>query len=436
MEPIAENMVMRKVTRRLIPFVFLLYIVASLDKVNVGFAKLEMNHLPWFSEAVYGFGAGIFFVGYFLFEVPSNLILQKVGARWWIARIMATWGIIAAAMMFVNSAAVFDGLRFMLGVAEAGFFPGLILYLTYWFTRSERAYIVGLLMLAVPVSGMIGGPVSGLLLQMNGVGGLQGWQWMFLLEGIPAVLLGVAVLAHLPNGPTSARWLSDTEKEWIQRRLEDDHALALAAQTNGPSLGSHRVAVLSLILISFAFNSSGYGISLWLPQIINGFGKLTSFQVGLLAAVPSAAGALCMVWSGAHSDRTRERKLHVAVSLFATATGLTVSAFLVHIPWIALTALSVANMGILATLGPFWALTTSVLPRSTAAAGIALINSLGNLGGFAGPFAVGWIKGRTHGYQYPLLCLAAMACFGGLVALSLRLPALRHAGASKRTEDT
>jgi MFS family permease len=420
MDDVSERALLRKVTLRLIPFLFILYIIAFLDRVNVGFAKLQMNSLPWFSEAVYGMGAGIFFIGYFLFEVPSNLILEKVGARWWIARIMVVWGLIASAMMFTSNPPVFYTLRFLLGAAEAGFFPGIILYLTYWLTADERARIVGLFMTAIPISSIIGGPLSGKLLQMNGLGGLPGWQWLFLLEGIPAVLMGFVVLAYLPDGPAHARWLSPDERDHIKQRLDaehsakQDHALfTLRSVMATPT-------VWQLCLIYFTIAAAGYGITLWLPQITSGFGKLTSFQVGLLTTIPSIAATFSLVINGAHSDRTGERKLHVAFPLFAAMVGLIISAYFPQVPWLALLALSVASMGLTGTLGPFWAMPTAMLSRTAAAAGIALISSMGNLGGFVGPYMVGWIKERTHNYQYGLISLAAMALVGGLVALTLR----------------
>ena len=416
-----DDKLSRKLVLRLIPFLFLLYVVATIDRTNVSFAKLQMNQLPWWSETVYGLGAGIFFIGYFIFEVPSNLILERVGARWWIARIMITWGMIAAAMMFTTSAPMFYLLRFLLGVAEAGFFPGMILYMTYWFTRAERGKIVALLMLASPASGILGGPISGLLLQLNGVGGLKGWQWLFLLEGIPAMLLGLVVLAYLPNSPEGARWLSADEKGAIAQRLTTDQE-----QSKAPSRFRFSV-VLPFFLIYFMLNVAGYGVSMWLPQIIAGFGKLAPFQVGLLSVIPSIAGAVSMLVSGWHSDRTGERKMHVSIGLLLTTVGLIVSSQFSTVPWLALAALSLANMGTSAAIGPFWALSTSRLSRTAAAGGIALINSFGNIGGFVGPFAVGWIKNRTHSFEYPLLTLAATACVGGLIAASLRTGRVRDA---------
>lgn len=420
MDEVAERALLGKVTKRLIPFLFLLYIIAFLDRVNVSFAKLPMNPLPWFNEAVYGLGAGIFFLGYFLFEIPSNLILEKVGARRWIARIMVTWGLIASAMLFTNSASVFYTLRFLLGAAEAGFFPGIILYLTYWFTAAERARIVGLFMAAIPIAGIVGGPLSGMLLQMNGLGGLQGWQWLFLLEGIPAVLMGCVVWTYLPDRPTQAPWLLQEEKDHIERRLDAEHTARESHALVTLRGAMATPTVWWLCLVYFTIAAAGYGITLWMPQIISGFGKLTSFQVGLLTAIPSIAATISLVVNGAHSDRIGERKLHVAFPLFAAMGGLMVSAYFPQIPWLALPALSVASMGITGTLGPFWAMPTAMLSRTAAAAGIALISSMGNLGGFVGPYMVGWIKQRTHNDLYALLSLAGMALLGGLVALTLR----------------
>lgn len=416
MRPDRQSTISQQATRRLLPFLFLLYVVAMLDRASVGYAKLQMNPLPWMSEAVFGLGAGIFFVGYFIFEVPSNLILQRVGARLWIARIMMTWGVIAAAMMFANSVASFYGLRFLLGVAEAGFFPGIILYLTYWYSPLERAKIVGLLMLAVPVSGIVGGPLAGLLMLMDGKFGLHGWQWLFVLEGVPAVILGFVVLAYLPNGPKDAHWLTEEDRAQHAVEVEPD----TSGGPSGQKVSSVVLPVVMMVLIYFCLNVAGYGTSFWLPQLISDFGKLSTLQVGLLTAIPSIAGAICMVIAGMHSDRTGERKYHVAASLSATSAGLCLTSQFTHVPTVALAGLCLANMGILATLGPFWAMVTTMLSRKGAAGGIALINSLGNLGGFAGPFAVGWVKIRTNSFQYPLLALAGTAFVGVLIALSLR----------------
>jgi ACS family tartrate transporter-like MFS transporter len=414
--------VLRKATWRLIPFLFLLYVVAYLDRVNVGFAALQMNDALGFNAAVYGFGAGIFFLGYFLFEIPSNLILQRVGARYWIARIMVSWGIVAVAMALVRDERTFYFLRFLLGVAEAGFFPGIILYLTYWFPTEQRARTVALFMTAVAISGVVGGPISGLLLSMHGFGGLEGWHWLFLLEGLPAIVLGVVVLFYLPDGPRHARWLSAEEQEWLVARLaRDEQARAPAAgHTLRAALTSPRIWLLCLMYMCMVVGNYGYGF--WLPQIIEGFGQLTDFQIGVLSALPYLVAAVGMVIIARHSDRTGERRWHVALSLIAAALGLALSGLL-QWPPLAMLALALAALGITGSYGPFWSLPTAILSGTGAAGGIALINSVGNLGGFFGPYLVGYVKNVTQSFTGGLLVLAAIVLVGSALALLTR-PAL------------
>src|SRR5262245_40960376 len=291
---ISEQALLSKVTRRLIPFMFLLYIVSYLDRINVGFAALQLNEALKFDPAVFGLGAGIFFVGYFLFEVPSNLIMQRLGARIWIARILVTWGVISSSMMFLNGRAIFYVLRFLLGVAEAGFFPGMILYLTYWFPAEARGRAIARFMTATAIAGVIGGPVSGLLLRMHGYAGLAGWQWLFLIEGIPAVLLGFVTLAYLPEGPKAAAWLTDEEKNWIALRLqhEREQARDRVHHTLGEALRSVRVWTLAFIY--FAVIMSFYGISLWLPQIVKSYSGMSDVLVGFVSAIPYIAASIGM----------------------------------------------------------------------------------------------------------------------------------------------
>ncbi len=325
---VSEHALLSKITRRLIPYMFLLYIVSYLDRINVGFAALQLNETLNFDPAVFGLGAGIFFIGYFIFEVPSNLIMERVGARIWIARILVTWGIISCAMMFVNGRLTFYVLRFLLGVAEAGFFPGMILYLTYWFPREVRGRAIARFMTATPIAGVIGGPISGVLLQMDGAAGLGGWQWLFLIEGLPAVILGFVTLSVLPDGPNDASWLTTDEKEWIAARLSRERAEILrhGHHTLRAALGSRRVWTLAVIY--FAVIMSFYGISLWLPQIVQASSGMSDVMVGFVSAVPYAAASIGMVIVGKHSDRTRERRWHVAISAFAAAGGLIAAALL------------------------------------------------------------------------------------------------------------
>jgi ACS family tartrate transporter-like MFS transporter len=334
MAAVSERAVLERVTRRLIPFLFVLYIVSYLDRVNVGFAALQMNQDLGFSAAVYGFGAGIFFVGYFLFEVPSNLILQRVGARLWIARIMITWGLVASAMMFIRDANSFYMVRFLLGVAEAGFFPGIVLYLTYWFPAAERAHTTALFMTATAVAGAIGGPISGALLSLHSIGGLAGWQWLFLLEGVPAMLLGFAVLVYLPDRPTHAAWLAPGERAWLSDRLAREGAATHVAGSLRAGLLSGPVWLFALLYLLLVMGV--YGLSLWLPQIVAGFGRLNDFQIGLISAVPYLIAAVVMVRVAAHSDRVQERRWHVGVALLVGAAGLALSAFLEPTPLLAL----------------------------------------------------------------------------------------------------
>src|SRR5437867_3310470 len=383
---ISEPALYAKLTRRLIPFMFMLYIVSYLDRINVGFAALQLNAALNFDPAVFGFGAGIFFIGYFIFEIPSNLVMQRVGARLWMARILVTWGLISSATMFVNSAFTFYVLRFLLGAAEAGFFPGMILYLTYWFPLEARGRAIARFMTATAMAGVVGGPLSGALLGMNGTAGLAGWQWLFLMEGLPAVILGFVVFAILPDRPQDARWLTAAEKAWIVSRLEQEReAKRDRAATVKEAIGSGRVWMLAFIY--FAVIMSFYGVSLWLPQIVRSFSGMSHLLVGFVSAIPYMAASLGMVIIGKSSDRRAERRWHIAFSAFAAAAGLIVAAFF-KTPAIELAALSFAAIGIWGTLGPFWAMSTESLRGTGAAAGIALINSFGNLGGFLGPYLV------------------------------------------------
>jgi ACS family tartrate transporter-like MFS transporter len=417
---------MAKVTRRLIPFLFVLYIVAFLDRVNVGFAALQMKADLGFSDAVYGLGAGIFFIGYFVFEVPSNLILERVGPRWWIARIMISWGVISSCMMFVRGEAAFHALRFLLGVAEAGFFPGMILYLTYWFPAAERARAVALFMTATAMAGVVGAPISGALLEMDGIAGLAGWQWLFLLEGLPAVALGFVVLAVLTDRPEHARWLEPREREWLAALLAAERAAVAGRHGTGLWRAFAQRRVWSLCLLYFALILGIYGVSLWLPQIVAGLARMSELAVGLVTAIPYLVASVGMVLVGAHSDRSGERRWHIALPACLGALGLAASAGTDH-PALALAGLSLAALGIWSALGPFWTLPPSFLAGSGAAAGIALINSVGNLGGFVGPYALGLLKQATGDFRAGLLLLALSLLV--VATLALRLPRAPRAAA-------
>jgi ACS family tartrate transporter-like MFS transporter len=415
-----ERRTLRAVSLRLIPFLFVLYVVSFLDRVNVGFAALEMNRDLGLSPAVYGFGAGIFFIGYSLFEVPSNLILARVGARRWIARIMITWGLIAAGMMFVRGPLSFYVLRFVLGIAEAGFFPGIIFYLSEWFPADARARAVARFMTAIPVSAVIGGPVSGALLGLSGRLGLAGWQWLFLLEGLPAVLLGVAVLRYLPDRPDEAAWLPPEQRTWLIERLRTERETCIERHglTVIRALSTGVVWQMGLLVfLSISFGQ--YALALWLPQIVRGFSGLTNLQVGFVSAIPNLVAVVAMVIVAAHSDRTGERCLHIAAASAAAVSGF-VGCALVQSPVLAVMFLSLAAAGTLSAHGPFWPLPSKFLTGAAAAGGIALINSLANLSGFAGPYAIGLLNGSSGNFRSGLLLLAFVPLMGMVLALRLR----------------
>jgi D-galactonate transporter len=412
-----EEATYRKVAWRLTPLLMLCYVVAYLDRVNVGFAKLQMTTDLGLSDAVYGFGAGIFFVGYFLFEIPSNVILHKVGARVWIARIMASWGVISMLTMFVTTPTMFYVMRFLLGLAEAGFFPGIILYLTYWYPAHRRGRMTTWFMTAIALSGVIGGPVSGYILKtFNGVNGWHGWQWLFLLEGIPSVLVGVWVFLRLDDRISKAKWLTEDERQLLERNIATEDATKHDMPI-GKVLSSPRVWLMSLIYFSFVMGL--YGVSFWLPTIIKATGVTDALAIGLLSAIPFAAAVVAMVLVARSADHMRERRWHIALPALAGAIGLVLSVIWAHNTLLAMTALTLATMGILTTLPLFWSLPTAFLAGTGAAAGIAMINSLGNLAGFLSPYAVGWLKQVTGANDSGMYLLAACMIMGGLLALSV-----------------
>jgi len=408
----------RRLTWRLVPFLFLLYIVAYLDRINVGFAALQMQQQLAFTDAVYGLGAGMFFAGYFCFQVPSNLVLQRVGARRWIASLMMVWGVISAAMVFVGGPRSFYALRFLLGAAEAGFFPGVIFYLKNWFPVGARARTVARFMTAAPLSGVVGGPVSGALLGLHLTAGLAGWQWMFLLEGIPAVLLGAVALVYLVDRPEEAAWLSGEEREWLLAtlRLEREEVFVESGTFSALTMGR----VWMLALVYFGLNTVSYGVSLWLPKLIKSLSGVSNFTVGVLSAIPYVAAALAMVVVGLHSDRSGERRWHTAVPAVAGALALSAAAYSTSVgPAIVL--ISVAVLGVFSMMGPFWAMPTSFLSGTAAAAGIAVINSIGNLGGFVGPYLIGLVRTSTGQFKGGLLLVSAALAMSGMVVLMVRV---------------
>jgi len=408
-----------KVGWRLLPFLLLLYVVAWLDRVNIGFAALQMNADMGFSNTVYGFGAGVFFIGYALFEVPSNLILARVGARLWIARIMVTWGIVSVAMMFISGPTSFYVLRFLLGVAEAGFLPGIIYYLGNWYPAKDRARAVSWFMLAIPLSTVVGGPLAGFILQLDGWHGLHGWQWLFLLEGVPAVILGFVVLGYLTDSPEKAEWLEPEERRWLAERMAGEQRAAHAKHSVGLAAALVHPTVWLLGLILFACQTGSYGLTLWIPQIVRGLSGLSDFAVSMISALPYVAAAIGMVAIGASSDRTGERFLHIAIPCAIGGLGFIASAYLTS-PVPALIALAIAAVGDLSTRGPFWSLPTRFLTGSAAAAGIALINTMASIGGFVGPYAVGFVREQTGGFAGGLVFLAVLLLLAAGAALALR----------------
>jgi len=413
-----------KVTRRIVPFLIVCYFVAYLDRVNVSFAALAMNQDLGLSQTAFGLGAGIFFIAYFIFEVPSNLLLERFGARKWIARIMLSWGILSGAMAFIPAIAHTTGLgnentfyllRVLLGAAEAGFFPGIIFYLTLWFPAQYRARIVGYFMAAIPLSTVIGAPISGALLYLHGGLGLAGWQWLFILEAVPAIILAGVVFFYLTDWPADAVWLAPDERTWLAGRLELERRERQAVRDYSVRQSLVDPRVLGLSLVYFGAVATNYGLSFFLPQIVKAFG-LNVFLTTLVSAAPYAVGVIGMVWWGRRSDRVVERRFHAAFPLFVAAAGIALSTAL-DSPTLKMLSLCVAGFGIFANLPVFWTLPTAFLSGAAAAAGIAVINSIGNLAGFAGPFAMGWIKDHTGSYAGGLLLLAAL----GIIAMGILL---------------
>jgi len=410
-----ESAVVTRLTLRLMPFLFLLYIVAYLDRINVGFAALQMQQQLHFNDAVYGLGAGIFFAGYFVFQLPSNLILVRVGPRRWIAVIMVLWGIVSSSMLLVHTRDGFYTLRFLLGATEAGFFPGMILYLKTWFPASARARAVAFFMTAAPLSGVVGGPVSGAILGLHNLHGLAGWQWLFLLEGIPAIILGAVVFVVLTDQPEQATWLTEDQREWLVRTLQREHERVAATQTDWFNVFSSRRMWL-LTVVYFSLNTCTYGVSLWLPKVIRSVSGMSDFRLGVLSTVPYIAAAITMVLVGLDSDHTGERRWHVAASAFTGAAGLFGAAASTSLVGIVI-GLSLAMMAVFSMMGPFWAIPSSFLTGTAAAAGIAMINSFGNLGGFCGPYVIGLGRNSTGEFKGGLLFLGAALVLSGCAAL-------------------
>lgn len=403
-----ERRTTRKVLWRIIPLIFTLYVVSYIDRANIGYAALQMNHELALTSGAFGFAAGVFFIGYFLFEVPSNLALARFGARVWIARILISWGFVAAASAFVHSAIQLYLCRFLLGVAEAGFFPGIIIYLTYWFRAKDQAVSVALFTAAIPVSYLIGAPLSTWIMDNVAGLGLSGWRWMLLLEGIPAILGGVACYLLLTDKPEDAAWLTDEEKNWLAAELAEEQQQHPHVRTLSTWHAICDPKVLILALIYFVYQAGSLGVGYWMPQIIAGSsGHLSNFQIGLISIAPYAIATVAMVLWSVHSDRTGERQLHAALPLLAAAAALATTG-LTHSPVSGLLLISIALAGLYAFKSPFWSLPGLFLSRTTAAVSIAAINSIGNLGGFVGPYLVGVVKQSTGNALSGLLFLSVL----------------------------
>ena len=412
-----EKRTLRKITWRIVPFIMILYLIAYIDRVNIGFAAITMKEDLGFTASILGFGAGIFFLGYFLFEVPSNIILHKVGARIWIARVMVTWGIIAGGMAFVESSTSFYVMRFLLGGAEAGFFPGIILYLSYWFPARNRAGVIALFMAAAPIATAIGSPISAALLEMHGIMGLAGWQWMFLIEAIPAVILGVVVFFYMTDRPEKAAWLKPDEREWLVKTMQAEDANKGGEQHHSILHGLANPRVLALALIYFGTSAGLYTLGIWAPQIIKELG-VSSMTVGLLNAIPPIISVVAMILWSRHSDKTNERTWHVALACLTAAVGLAIAASTGSMFGL-IAALTIVNVGICCSKPPLWSMPTMFLSGAAAATGIATINSIGNLGGFAGPAMIGWVKDQTGSFAGGLYFVAGLLILSTVLTLVL-----------------
>jgi ACS family tartrate transporter-like MFS transporter len=411
-----------KISWRLIPYIFILYILAYLDRVNVGFAAVEFQRDLHLSASAYGLGAGIFFLGQLLFDLPSNLLLQKVGPRLWIARIMITWGLIATCMMFVKGAHSFYAMRLLLGISEAGFFPGMILYLSFWFPSGERAKAVAKFMTATSIAGVVGAELARILLKLEGVAGLHGWQWLFLLEGLPTFLMGFSVLVVLKDKPDDASWLTDAEKKWLDDELDRDRKEG-GAEANHKLSDAFKMPMVWVLAVIFLLEQVGvYTVNLWMPSIFQTFlhasGPEGAAHVARIGALPYLAAALCTVLVGWSSDRTGERRFHIAGTFILAAAGF-VWASQAHSLTVALMAMTLAAVGFWSMTGPFWALPTRVLGGRAAAGGVAIITMIGSIGGFAGPALTGRLKDLTHNYTAGLLVIAGLALLGAALCFIL-----------------
>jgi ACS family tartrate transporter-like MFS transporter len=426
-----EKRTIKKVGLRLIPLMLVCYLVNYLDRINVGFAALHMNEDVGITATVFGWGAGLFFISYFLCEVPSNMALHRVGARRWIARIMITWGIVSTCFAFVQGPVSFMALRFLLGIAEAGFFPGMVLYISYWFPQEYRGRLTALFMTAIPLSALIGAPLSGFLLETASFWSIASWKWMFIIEGVPAIILGVVVLVYLTDRPSEAKWLTPEEKDWLVSKL--------SVEKTGGHLSSFKDAFKSLNVmlmgvIHLGFAVGSYGIAIWLPQILKGHG-LSSFHIGLMSMIPYGLAIVGMIAWGALSDKSPNRSLHVAASCMLGAIGLLIAA---AVPTLfgAMVGISISTLGVIAARPIFWTLPGSFLTGSAAAAGIAFINAFGNLGGFIGPYVIGLIKDQTGSFTLGIVATSLPLALSVVAALVLakRLAPLRAVAAANTSE--
>lgn len=411
---------------RLMPYLFLLYIIAFLDRVNVGFAVLTMKGDLGFTDDVIGWGAGIFFIGYLVLEIPGSILVERWSARGWIARIMISWGIMAILMGFIHTKMQFYGVRFLLGAAEAGFFPGIIVYFSHWFRYEDRAKAVALFMAAIPISNIIGGPVSGWLLGVNWFG-LAGWRWMFIIEGVPAIIFGVVTIFYLTDRPQQARWLPDDEREWLIAELEREKQAKQAKHAYSIAQALRHREVILLTLAYFFMVTAVYGFNFWLPSILKKVSGSSNLVVSLISALPYCVAFVVMLLVGWSSDRTKERRWHTALSMTVASLGLLLSVVATDQTVLAVGMFCLAGAGMYSYLPGFWALPTSFLTGTAAAASIGLINSLGNLGGFAGPYIVGYLSTTTGSYFWGVLYLSASAVVAAGLILSLRATKLKRA---------
>lgn len=409
----------RRITRRLMPFLICLFIVAFIDRVNVGYAALEMTSDLGFDPQVLGFGAGIFFIGYFLLEIPGSLIVERWSARKWIARIVISWGILAVLMGFIQNATQFYVARFLLGLAEAGFFPGVIVYLSHWFCYRDRAKAVAMFMTAIPVANIFGAPLSGLILGINWLD-VPGWRWVFILEGIPAVILGIVTVFYLTDRPRDAEWLPEAECNWITRALERerDARKAIRSYTIGEALRNRNVILLALAY--FCGVTSAYGFNFWLPTILKGLSGYSNFQVSAIAAIPYCAGLIAMLIVGWSSDRSGERRWHTSVSLAAVSVGLFLAAAATDDVFLAVAMFCIVGAGLYSFLPTFWSLPAMFLTESAAAVSVGLINSVGNLGGFVGPYVIGYLTSTTGTFYSGILYLSFSALMASLLVLGVQ----------------